>query len=355
MGGLRVTESEADAMVAKYLAGKSLAEAAAPRPAQTLRCILIARGITRRAKHTAGMVAFNRQREQRSALCRVRWAAIVNDYRDGHCVQSLAKRHGVTAKTVRVALKEGGISTGYFKTVNHGYFESITDEQRAYWLGFLAGDGCVTGHNVALTLARCDRGHVMAFREQVGSTHKVHDGEKACRFTRPDGRSYESTVQYSTLQFRSTRMVSDLTRHGVGPRKSLHALAWDGPDELLRHWMRGIVDADGWIVLPSDRGGRGHRTNLRIGLCGSESCVRAFAEYGQRIADGAAVAIEQPRCEGLFRAAFGGSVAQLLIRDLYSTATVSLPRKREKALAALALVPRDRAGRRGPSPSSPMR
>lgn len=80
---------------------------------------------------------------------------------------------------------------------DHAYFDDVSDEPRAYWLGFLFADGCVRDSAngtaapiLTLGLAECDRGHVEAFRAALGSTHKIGACPKTRSASRPSPFSY---------------------------------------------------------------------------------------------------------------------------------------------------------------------
>ena len=52
------------------------------------------------------------------------------------------------------------------------YFENIDTEEKAYWLGFLYADGCVTPNTVRVELQASDKKHIEKFREAVQANIK---------------------------------------------------------------------------------------------------------------------------------------------------------------------------------------
>ena len=43
---------------------------------------------------------------------------------------------------IKIFIRQGEILRKY--NVNHDFFESINTEERAYWLGFISADGCIS-------------------------------------------------------------------------------------------------------------------------------------------------------------------------------------------------------------------
>jgi len=58
--------------------------------------------------------------------------------------------------------------------VNHDYFSSITTEEQAYWLGFIATDGCIMPDGLlSLSLNVQDREHLIQFRRDLEIINNV--------------------------------------------------------------------------------------------------------------------------------------------------------------------------------------
>ncbi len=196
-------------------------------------------------------------------------------------------------------------------SLNHDFFKDVTTEKQAYFLGLLAADGCVTGKCVCLKLAESDAHIVEEFRTALGSTHKLYHSTHKKGY-KPGSLSVE-------LKFSSPRMLIDLAKLGIVPRKSLTAEAWVGPEHLMRHYWRGVIDGDGWI---------GKKYPFQLGLVGSKSMVTSFTEYAHRHA---AANINISPCKSVWKTHLNTITAQRMACHLYSGSTVSLNRKRERA------------------------
>ena len=116
-------------------------------------------------------------------------------------------------------------------SVDETFFESIDSEAKAYWLGFIAADGCVQKHLISLELSMVDEAHLLRFRDAIRSTHPI--------YRRPDRAM-------CAVAFSNKRMRLSLMALGIVPRKT-YSLAFPGylRADLTRHYMRGYFDGDG--------------------------------------------------------------------------------------------------------------
>ncbi len=125
---------------------------------------------------------------------------------------------------------------------NEDYFKTINTPEKAYWLGFIAADGCVCRtegrYRTRIGLSKKDENHIEKFKKAIRSNHKLYFYKK------------ESVH----LCIYSRRMFFDLNNKGIVPRKSL---ILEYPDnlskELNRHFIRGYFDGDGCISLNKKR------------------------------------------------------------------------------------------------------
>jgi hypothetical protein len=241
--------------------------------------------------------------------------------REGCRLPVIAERFSLSKSRVSQVLKACGVDSDYYKTVDHDFFGPVDTEAKAYWLGFLVADGCIFDNAVLLSLQAGDVEHIEKFRRDIGSTHSVAVRDQ------PPNKLVKIARPTAFFRVRSSRMVSDLAKCGVVPRKSLIVEPWDGPAELMRHYWRGVIDGDGWIC---------NRTNpavgTSIGLCGSSGVVTAFAAYVESLT-GVCRSVRQTG--KIWRYDVASHAARKVIHHLYRGATVYLTRK--KALADIAV------------------
>lgn len=127
------------------------------------------------------------------------------------------------------------------KNCNHDSFENIDNEDKAYWLGFMYADGCVSSNRntIEIGLKVEDKGHLEKFKSFIESEHaiKFHKGNL--------GDSYRISI-------RSNKMKSDLIKLGCIPKKSL-TLTFPNeqqlPKEFIKYFIRGYFDGDGCLSV----------------------------------------------------------------------------------------------------------
>jgi hypothetical protein len=244
-------------------------------------------------------------------------------------VLNIVKRHGIQVRPLGCAPTHA---------LNEDYFRDIDTEEKAYWLGFIAADGCVSTargaicpNRFSLGLAESDAAHLEAFRHAIGYAGAITVARKRRRAT---GR--ETSV--AVLAVGRERFVSHLVAHGIGPRKtySLTPPGDDVPAKLKRHWWRGIVDGDGSLSAEKNR--RDRCLSWRVSLCGTRAVIDGFAAFVREHAD------ITPYFENkgvVWTATYSGvQYPQIVARLLYADATVYLPRKKVVADGLLAATPK---------------
>lgn len=139
------------------------------------------------------------------------------------------------------------------------------NEKSFYWAGFFAADGNIDKikPRFVLQLASKDKEHVEKLKKDLQLTSPLKDS------IRNDNRpAFKSKVYYSSkIRWTSKQMAEDIKRFGITPAKSL---TYDIPDDIINHplahhFIRGLIDGDGWIRTDGYHG--------YIGLCGSKKCV----------------------------------------------------------------------------------
>lgn len=118
------------------------------------------------------------------------------------------------------------------KPINEKAFTTMTEES-AYWAGFLAADGNVSGNRVRLYLGAIDIDHLIKFKEFLKSEHTIGESEKFNR---------------CSLEFANKHIRADLENlFNITPRKSLTLKFPSIPMYLVNHFLRGYFDGDGTI------------------------------------------------------------------------------------------------------------
>lgn len=165
-----------------------------------------------------------------------RFKIICDLYEDGISSPDIARKFGVSPQAIRGILKRRNIARRSnsdcqrIYNFKQDFFSIINNETKAYWLGFIAADGCIYKNALVIGLAKKDKSHLEMFKKTIGSGHKL---------------TFIKSNQAFSLHIKSMRMVSDLSKLGINPRKT-KTLKWPSIQErLTHHYIRGYFDGDG--------------------------------------------------------------------------------------------------------------
>jgi hypothetical protein len=194
-----------------------------------------------------------------------REAAVAAARERGASLRAIAADFGVSPGAVKCALRRSEFALAPEEIVRRrargrsagaSYFETISDEARAYWLGFIAADGYLCRHT---------RG--VRFGVQLAERDCDHLGVLAACLELPVRQTARGQAAITSA---NSALVHDLRQAGVTERKSSDdaiVLTLERcPAHLRRHFARGLFDGDG-SAFDDDRGGRvlelsGHRLML---------------------------------------------------------------------------------------------
>jgi hypothetical protein len=165
-----------------------------------------------------------------------RWT--ITQARKRFSIQSFYEKTGLK----RNVKGDDGVTYGGRKrsfTYNESFFQDLEGEAQAYYLGVLAADGCVHRDldGVELTLQESDVQTLLDFKKVLGGTSP----ELYYKRKKIGVNAYRLTLC-------SKKMALDLNSWGISPAKT-HSLEIKRPipSHLLRHFLRGLWDGDGWI------------------------------------------------------------------------------------------------------------
>jgi hypothetical protein len=224
-------------------------------------------------------------------------------------VLKIVRRHGFPTRTAKQTSKR--------YTFNENFFEEIDTEEKAYWIGFILADGCLSrGKDITIALKESDKLHLDKFIYSINGNNKYH-------IRKNNGGYNHCTAAF--LSIRSEKMYNDLIKHGLEERKSLTATLPTGiPKNLYRHFWRGLVDGDGHICIINTKN-KGYRyTSIEIGLCGTKDVMIGFENYTKNYINTKA---KTRTNKMIWRFSVGGKNALQLCSLLYDNSMIYLDRK----------------------------
>jgi len=137
-------------------------------------------------------------------------------------------------------VQPGGRKRKY--TVNDNFFDEIDTEEKAYVLGFLFADGCISKirNQVYISLHRKDKCILEKIKSVMCSDNPIFD--TTGRFS----KDYKITEKCS-LNITSKRLVEKLELLGCVERKSDILVFPTISNIVVQHFMRGYFDGDGSV------------------------------------------------------------------------------------------------------------
>jgi hypothetical protein len=316
----KLEHQQVDAVVQAYLDGESCAQVASRFgvwPA-TIHVWLRKRGVKRR------------EVGRRKTLTESQINDVVSAYASGISSSEVGQRFGMSRDRVKYYVGMHGSlhtpSSAQRKySLNEDAFDVIDNETAAYWLGFIAADGCVHDHTLKVALSQRDLGHLERFRDWIQPERPLYC--YCARGTSP-GRTRDSYM--ACIAINSHHLTSSLAHLGIVPRKT-QTLAHlpDIAGDMLRHYLRGYTDGDGYLACRQRR----HQHSMflqwmqKYEILGTESFLKDYRGWLHTTLGIPLLPIRQR--QGIWSLSYSAlEDAARIVTLLYSDATVCLERKR---------------------------
>ena len=251
---------------------------------------------------------------------------IICDYKSGLGLADLVVKYGRTRKSLWQFLRRRGATIREIQgsrkhRFDDKYFAAIDTPDKAYWLGFIYADGNVYSRTFSINLSRKDRQHLVL----LSATLK-YSGDLEDRFYIRKGKK----ILLTRFRLNSVKFCNALGSHGVVPRKSLIIRMPSIAKNLIRDFIRGYLDGDGWITKKQRSGNRYEWT---VGfVSGSEIFIREIKKHIQYLCSISTGSVYKIKNKNAWQLTFDGNrVSKVISACLYYDGCVALERKRKKA------------------------
>ena len=245
-----------------------------------------------------------------------------------------AKKFNVDRGTLSIHLKEMNIETNRkinkngenYSNFNENFFEVIDTEEKAYWLGFLLADGSINSNRnqISIALSSIDRDHIIKFQKSINSRHNICDYLANNNVT---NKKYPT----SDLVLHSKKMKDDLFNLHIHDNKTKKEKPCEIPKNLIRHYIRGFFDGDGWISS-YDRRIQDRCKNKKWEL-GFGSSFEMIDYISKHLSNTLNIAYKEPKKNCIYRIRYSSnSDIAKIIKYLYKDSTIYLNRKQNKVL-----------------------
>lgn len=219
---------------------------------------------------------------------------------------------------------------------NKDYFKKIDTSEKAYWLGFLYADGCITrfykgdvlkSMSLEVSLKNDDCEHLVKFNDALNSNVPIQH------------RTINKKYKAYRLVINCTSMCKDLINLGCLPAKSL-ILEFPNedivPKEFVKDFIRGYFDGDGGISYTegeyyhSAKGKKYKQHHYRCYFCGNSQFLIALKDILNSQGIKTSDLKKDKRSKAVNIYIYGKDNIEKLKEYLYTDECVSLSRKLDK-------------------------
>ena len=205
------------------------------------------------------------------------------------------------------------------------YFKQIDTREKAYWLGFIWADGCISSDYKNIILDLVDGEHVVKFCNAIESDNKLYiHGNKG---------------QYTRVSVGCKEMALQINDYGCTPSKSL-TIEYPNTNIFLgdfeKDFVRGYFDGNGCLCFSSTMQKRSDLNSSKLykrehwlfSIVGTKSMMNGIKNFLP-----VDTAIKQISSNGISRIKCGGNQKiKIIMKSFYDNATIYLNRKYNKYL-----------------------
>lgn len=195
---------------------------------------------------------------------------------DGLSLAKFCNKYQLSAAHFGRFLRKNGIHIPNLQNevkFNDRIFDTIDTEEKAYWLGFIYADGCISSIDKAgfeIALKAEDSNHLHKFNRFMEHKHdNVKLGVSKC-----NGKEF----QRCRWTVRNQHLWDTLNTLGCVPKKSLILQFPDisifSTEDLIVHFIRGYFDGDGCISYANKE-----HTKICINIVGTEHMLDCINNY----------------------------------------------------------------------------
>lgn len=214
--------------------------------------------------------------------------------------------------------------------LNETKFQTIENEEQAYWLGFLYADGniCIknTGqYTIQCQLTESDSDHLEKLKNFFETDIPLYHRKSS-------NKTYNSKAS-KTFAINSKIIFNDLVKFGCIPDKTL-LLTFPTflSEELLPHFIRGYFDGDGSVYKINTKS-KYKKINLGFDILGTEDFIINIHIILNLLLDSKCNPKSELRSKHkiyYYKNALNLKKSEILYNYLYNNSTVYLDRKKEK-------------------------
>lgn len=235
--------------------------------------------------------------------------------------EGIKRKYGYKNERMKAKLYALGedVSRKYKVNFNRNAFDRIENESDAYILGFILADGYINENRNALTI-KLNAKDVDILKKINGYLECENEIKTAVHNITHNEEKY--------ICFNSCTLIDNLKKYGLYQGKSLKEIPYKDMDKsLIRHYIRGIFDGDGYVA----------KGKFATGVCGSKETLEFIHEHLKNELDLETTTnvVQDKECS-IYRLNYGKKNDVLKILNyLYGGSNIYLDRKYKLAMKKL--------------------
>jgi hypothetical protein len=241
---------------------------------------------------------------------------IASLYEKGESPKNLALKYSIDKSTVFEYLKIFGIkpkgNTQKIHKCNVNIFKNVDNQEKAYWLGFIAADGNISKNELKITLAHKDKDHLIKFCKFIDLQTPIKE---------INNNGYPAV----SVNIGSIEMAKDLLNYGITPNKTLTLTFPNNLDmDLIQHYIRGYFDGDGSAYVKGE-----YKTPV-VSFVGNKEFIKCLSLLIEVFCGIITPIYKHSKSENVMYATISGDFRVKIFCDwLYKNESISMTRKKE--------------------------
>lgn len=230
--------------------------------------------------------------------------------------KDIIKYYSISQRQYYNLLKDNGIERKHKSrkyNFNENYFEVIDTEDKAYFLGFIVADGCVSSISNSFSITQKEPHILYEFKKYIEYSGGVFSSKRR---------------DICSISMSSEKTINDLSNLGILPGKTFDVKFPNILKSLESHFMRGVFDGDGCISIHHDK--RDNSDRGQVNICSAS--YEFINVYVDKLVAYCGVKKNNIRCpKGTYYVIDWGGLSDVekIYEFLYKDATIFLKRKKE--------------------------
>lgn len=200
--------------------------------------------------------------------------------------------------------------------INYDFFNEDS-EQYWYFLGLISSDGYISDNTIELCLNKKDEHILIKLRDLICPDKSIYD--------KPSTRSKKFTIHSKTIAKKLKEVLGM-----VSNKKSKEIAFPNVSDNMLRHYIRGVIDGDGCIDTTKAYRDDKIYIGPRLRILGNRTYLLDMLERIRNVVPNNTKAVSKKGAENVWYITYNFSTAKNILTWCYEDNNICLYRKNKK-------------------------